>query len=426
MKDFSMHGPEGLPNSPARLAFGVIWLFGIIAALLPMMPIYLDSMGVVASNIAFLMSIHAGTALIVAQVCGYLADTYFKRTHMLIAMSIMGSLVFALFPLLGNSLPRLCLGMVAVGMFVSQRIALYNSLMLESKRGEELFGKIRLAGSVGFAVIALGIGKLADLPSLTPAIMFPVLVIIELILTICVIKLSDLPAAVRQQHNTERISFREAQKRLLANPLIPRFLLFIFLIQSMAAPGYLLQVKLLKVIDSSSFFVMGCVAFAAIAEISVFYFGNQILSRIRLMPLFALVPVALLIRYLIIAVYTSPWPIFFSNALHIFTFGLSYLCGVMFIHREVLPELKSSGQTLFGMVFSTVSNLFGNFVLGILLAWLTSKNGWGYTDLQALRFTFALTGVLGMLSFLAWWPMKRAYQKKHNAYGIIIRHAPTG
>lgn len=415
-----------LPNSPVKLGMAVVWQFTIVAAFYPMLPIYLTGLGVSASSIALLVAILSITALLSAQVLGYIADTMMKRTTLLLVMTVMAAAIAGLFPLLPPGFWWLALGMVAMSVFYSQRVMILNSLLLDSERGEELYGRIRMLGSISFAVAAVIIGRLADMPSLTATVMWPALVFCEICFFLSILLLKDA-APKERLGESKRIGFREAQRVLLANPLIGRFLVFTLLYQFLGAPPHMLQTKYLADIGTSAMFATACVAFAALSEVVIFFFGNAILARVRLMPLLALVPICLGIRNAMVFLGPvdwsgTPWLIFASNGLHMITFGLAYMSSVLFIHREAPRELKSSAQTLFGLAFSVVAVFAGNLLLGALLNWLTTgPGGPGMADVEALRLTFGVSAVVCVLSLIAWFPMKRAYEKKHQVSGLWVK-----
>lgn len=407
-----------LPNSPRRLGFGFFWQFGLVAAFFPMLPIYFDDLGVSASDIAFLISVQALTALCVSQFYGYLADALMRRTTLLMLMTMMSSLMAALFPRLPANIWWLSLGMVGLALFFNQRVMLYNSLVLDSQRGEELYGRMRVIGSLSFAMLSLLIGWLSDMPMFTPAVMWPMMVLFELMFALALTLLRDVPPRERPGE-IKRLSFRRAQRILLGNPLIRRFLLFMLIYQLAGGPPHVLQIKLLRDIGTTAVFATACLGFAALSEMVTFFFGNQILRRVRLMPLLALLPVGVFLRYGMIAASPTPLVIFVSNAFHLITFGLAFLCGVIFIHREAPRELKSSAQTIFGLVFSTIAVFAGHQWNALLLGVLTNR--FGLNDGEALRVMFGVAAVIVLLAFIPWVPLKRAYEAKHQVSGVWVR-----
>jgi len=408
-----------IPNSPPRLALGFVWQFGLVAAFFPMLPIYLDSLGVSASDIAFLISVQALSALFTVQLYGYLADQVMKRTTLLKFMSVVASLVAALFPLLPAQRWWLALGMVGIALFFMQRIMLYNALVLDSRRGEELYGRMRFLGSLSFAILSVSVGWLADQPVFTPAIMWPILVFFELMFVLSLMLLRDATPEERTGLKAGRLSFRQAQKLLFSNPLMIKFLIFVFLFHWVGGPPHVMQTKLLRVIGSTSMVATSCLAFAALCEMAIFFFGNEVLRTIRLMPLLAMIPAAVAVRYWMIWISPTPPVIFLSNTLHLFTFGLAYLCGVIFIHREAPRELKSSAQTLFGLTFGMVAIFFGNIGSSLLLNLLTTR--FDMTDAEALPLMYGIMGSLALLAFFAWFPMKREYERKHGVSGFWVK-----
>lgn len=418
-----MEGSVGLdlPNPPLRLSAGIFWQFAAVAAFMPMLPLYFSERGVTASGIAFLFSLHALVALGIGQVIGYVADLYLSRVKLLAVMTTGSAVVCALFPYLPQGILPLALGVLVLAIFFSHRVPVYMSLILDSRGGERHFGPIRLVGSVSFALFALLIGFLADLPGSSVAVMWPALVVFELLFLGALMGIRDIPPRQRHDRHQSELTFREAQRLLLSNKVFRYFLIFIFLCQFVAFPGYILQINLLKELGASSSVTTASLAIAAISEVVIFLFARRITGKIRLMPLFALVPFSLFLRFLLVAVATSPALILASNALHMINFGLLYLCAVLLVNREAPPSLRSSGQTLFTLVFANLSVLTGNLAASGFLRLLTGGTIAEMGDLAALRWMFTVACVIPLLAYFFFFPMKREYERKHQVSGVFIR-----
>jgi PPP family 3-phenylpropionic acid transporter len=378
---------------------------------MPLLPIYLSQLGVSASAITLLLAINAAVGLLVAQYAGYIADVWTRRTTLLLWMSLFAALCSALFPRIPANLLAIAVGLGALSVFTSQRVQIYNSIMLDSHGGEQMFGRIRVVGSLGFAIVTVLVGWLADMPRFTIAIMWPVLVLIELLFALSVILLKDEPPARRLAVHSSQMSFLTAQKLLLGNRLIMSFLLYVFFCQFAQIPLHLLQIKLLENLGASAAFSTGSLATAAVAEMLIFYCSRQIMRRFRLMGLMAIVPLAVFVRFGLVCLFPNPWVIFATNVLHMITFGLNYLCCVLFINRESPPELKASAQTLLALAFSFLATLVGNLFSSGILEWLTV--GYGLTETAALRALFGIGAVVTLFSFVVFMPMKREYDRKH-------------
>lgn len=412
--------PGEIPNSFFWLSAGSFWLFAVIGAFSPIVPLYFSDLGVTASGIAFLTALHAATAMIVSQLAGYIADVWMRRTTLLLVTSLLCAGVAAVFPWIPPTMPWLAAGMILLAFFFSHRLPIYTSLILDSTNGESHFGPIRLTGSLGFAVCAVAVGWLAGRDGFSNVVMWPAMVIFELLFVFTLIGLRDHPPAVRAAARANRVGFWQAQKRLLANRVFTRFLVFIFICQFVAFPGHMLQIKLMRDMGASSLVATLSLALAAISEMIIFLYARQITGRIRLMPLLALIPACLTLRWGIIFSTSSILAIVLSNILHMITFGLLFLCGVLLVNREIPRQLKSSGQTLYALVFNHLSVLLGNLAASGFLAVLTSGD-LPLTDEKALRWMFGAAAVIPLLAYAPFLSMKAEYERKHQVSGILIR-----
>lgn len=402
-----------LPNSPRALSQAMFWQVATIGAFAPLLPVYLIGMGVTASSIAFIWAVNAFVALVIGQVVGYIADTAISRTRFLMYMSLGGAAVAAAFPLLPPRLGWLCAGIAAVSIFMSQRHSIFSALVLASHRGEELFGPIRTLGSIGFVVVTLTVGWMADQPAFTPAIMWPALVVIDLLIVLSTLPLVDDDPKVRMARHAARLSFFRAQRLLLSNKLLRRFLLFTFLTQLIHAPAHSSQFVFLRNLGSSSLFITFAVTVAATSEMIVLWWGAQLLRRFRLPTIFALIPLALALRFGAVFLFPSPITVLLSNTLHIITFGAAYLSGVIFANREAPPELRSSAQTIFGLVFSVLSALGGNLISAWVLKVLTER--FRLTDTEALISWYGMAVMALIFATISLIPLVREYDRRYPA-----------
>lgn len=397
----------------------MFWQFATLGAMMPLLPVYFRSLGVTASDILLLGAIQSAGSLLTGQLWGYVADVYVKRTTLTLWLGLATALVAATFPLLPSTLYGLGCGVLGIAFFFSPRMMLYNVLVLESRRGEELYGKIRMIGSGSFVLGALLVGKLADSPVFGIAVVWVVVTALEVVSAMSIVCLRDEPPSRRVSGDKQKIGFREAQRRLLANPVFSRFLIFCFVMQFFHLPGQGIQSAFLVELKSTSLFATICVSVAAAFELTVFYFGRQILARFRLMPMIGSIPIFVAIRWGLVWLFPVPMTVLLVSMLHMFCFGLCYLCAMIMVNRESPPELRSSGQTIFGVVFSSLSNLAGSLASAALLAWL--GHIWPGDQLAAIRALYGISAVGVLLSFLAFFPLKRAYEARHGVSGVFAK-----
>ena len=408
-----MPAPSPLPplaNSRPLLSGAIWWLFATVGALYPMFPLYLGSIGIESSEVALLFAVQAITALVCGRLVGYIADVYMGKKAVLLWSTLLCVPIQAIFPLVPGELGWLALATCLHSIGYSQRVSILNSLIFESRNGEIMFGRIRLVGSLGFAATAVGVGYLAGNPTFGHAVMWPALVLIDLLFVCFVVCMKDHPVEARRAVARNLPSFRAAQQLLLGNPILIRFFIFVFLFQVVSQPLHFMQVRFLGELGSGPGFATSSLAVAALAEILVFYFSAQITARFSVIKLMALVPIGLALRYGLVFGIPNPWVILACSALHMVGFGLAYLCCVIFINRETPAELRASGQTMFAIVFSFVSGLLGNLLAAAILRFLESRMG--ASPMEALRILFGIGAMFALLSLLAWLPMYRAYQRR--------------
>ncbi|MDX2175714.1 MAG: MFS transporter [Candidatus Sumerlaeia bacterium] len=373
-----------IPNSPWRLAAAMGALFITTGVFLPFLPVYARSHGIGASGTALLLGMIPLATIACAQYLGYLADMFFTRTRLIIVSAVVCFAIAWLFPLVPPTTAWLAALTLLYTAMCAARMSMMNSIVLASHRGDERYGAIRIAGSVTFTVVIFAVGWLVDQPWARIEYVFPVLAFGELAIWLAAAGLRDLPPAERLANAPPRIGFREAQRRLLSHPVLRPFYVFTLATQLSAYAGHQMQVRLLQEMDESALVSTASLAIGAIAEIAIFAASAWIFRRFPLIRLMAVGAAALSLRWALVWLFPSAAVVLASNVLHMLTFGLAFLTGILFVNRMSPPELKSSGLTMFGMFFFSLPALVGSAVSVLVLRWVSIFDFYGLMSLAAL------------------------------------------
>ena len=279
--------------------------------------------------------------LLVPPLWGIAADVLRARLLLLRVACLGSGLCMLLF------LPRWQLAgwLVSMGLFAFFRSpvsALTDASTVDALGGRDVgFSRIRLWGSVGFAVAALGIGQLG--PTSHP----DRLVVTTAAIYFCAV-LSTLPLRARSSPNPTPVREGHVAQRLGPLLLEPRFLLFLlgsalhYLGHSTYDAYFGLYARGLGLGDA---LVGAAWAVGVAAEIGVMIVSPWLLGRVSATALLCIGSAAAVVRWLLLSVTTGTIELVVLQALHGLTFGLWFVSAVSFVQSRAPRELRTSLQS---------------------------------------------------------------------------------
>jgi PPP family 3-phenylpropionic acid transporter len=332
--------------------------FAAQAAFLPFIVLYYQELGFDGAQIGLLTGIIPLITLVAVPLWTRLADATGKhRLIMSFAMSI-GVVGFVIFPMVRAFAPLLLLG-VLINSFLSPVSSFADSatvLMLGDQK--DLYGRIRIGGTIGYGVMAPIAGLLVENQGLKMAFWGAAMLFFLGML---------ISQKFEYAEGREEDSEGGSVWTLLRNP---HWLLFMFLAfaagLSLAATGtyFYPYMKELGVKES----MMGvAVTVGTVAELPTFFFGNRLLKRFGAYRLFLLAMVMNGARPLLFAISGSVIPILLIQLLNVLAFPATWLAGVAYANENAPDNLKTTAQGLFGTMIFGVGMAAGGFFGGVLL-----------------------------------------------------------
>jgi PPP family 3-phenylpropionic acid transporter len=331
--------------------------FAAMGALFPFLTLLLEGRGLGPREIAWVMVVMPVGGLLVPPLWGVLADALRARLPLLRLACLGSGLVMLLF------LPRWSVaGWVAVmalfTVFRSPIVALTDAMAVDALGGELGFSRIRLWGSAGFAVAALGLGLLDA--SSRPSLLVLATAAIYLLAVLSTWPLRAPP--LRREHAVVR--------RLGAALAEPRFALFLlgnalhYLAHSTYDAYFGLHARRLGFGDG---LVGAAWAVGVTAEIGVFAVGPWLLARVSSTTLLCIAATGAAVRWLLLSLTVSAVGLVALQSMHGLSFGLWLLSVVSFVQagapRELRTSLQSAAYSCLGL--GTIGGYLGG---GYLLA----------------------------------------------------------
>jgi PPP family 3-phenylpropionic acid transporter len=228
--------------------------------------------------------------------------------------------------------------------------------MLGEDRGS--YGRIRLGGTIGWAVVAPFAGLLVDNYGLKIAFWsFCLLMSINLL----VVQKFVHPATEQTQTNSGGIRYFLTNQRwilFLASAFLGGF-------GALSVSSYLFP-YMAEMGSSKS--LMGIASLlATVTELPVFFFGNRLVKRFGSKELFLFALVLLGIRSLCFAWASVPFAVLIVQGLGGAIFPAMWVAGVSYADEQAPAGLKSTAQGLFGAVSFGFGSAVGGLIGGPLL-----------------------------------------------------------
>ncbi len=228
--------------------------------------------------------------------------------------------------------------------------------MLAEKR--EYYGRIRLGGTIGYALAAPLGGVLVGLYGLRAGFWSAgAAYFIALLLS-----LGFVHAPVKKNAPALR-----GLRLLLANP---RWLLFLLAalaggLSMTAAGSYFFPY--MKELGAPTSLMGLALSIGTVMEIPILFFGHHLLRRLKPHGLFMVSMGITSLRLLLFAAASAPWMAVAVNVLNGFTFPMMWLAGVAWANRNAPEGMTATAQGIFGAVVFGIGSAVGGFLGGPLL-----------------------------------------------------------
>lgn len=312
---------------------------GALGTFWPFFTLWLAHAGLQPGEITRVMSVYPLAGLIGPPLFGLVADAFRARGSLLRAASAGTLLAFSGFFFARGFKPALYATMAAFAFFRGPILAMADATTFEHvvKHGGS-FGRVRLWGSVGFLLAALGAGALCErlgiehMVDVTAAGLF--------VAALCAWRLPAPPPERRPQA-------LDAWLRLLERPALWLLLGATALAQlAMAAFDACFSLHL-KALGATSGFVGVAWAVGVGAEVLLMAVSQRFIVRYGADKLFAASIATAALRWLLLATVTTPAAALALQPLHGMSFGVFYVCGVTLARERGGAEAPTAAQGLF-------------------------------------------------------------------------------
>ncbi len=334
------------------------FLFAGIASVSPFTVLYYQGLGFTGTQIGLLTGVTPLITLFSAPLWTGLADAT-RRHRLMMSLAILGGVItLFVFPLL-NAFASVLLIAILLNTFIAPVLSFADSATMFMLADEkEMYGRIRLGGTIGYGLAAPIAGVLVQNYGLKFAFwgcaaLFLLGFIVSQKLAYGQLKADD-PAGGRV-------------RTLLANPRWPLFLTVAFAggLALAALNNYFFPY--MKELGANESTMGLALTVGTISEIPVLFFGNRLIRRLKSHGLLMLTMGVTGIRLLLFAASGTPSLILFIQLLNGLTFPAMWVAGVSYADENAPAGMSTTAQGLFGAMVLGFGMAVGGFIGGPLL-----------------------------------------------------------
>ena len=342
------------------------------------LPVYLDYLGYSKGAIGILMSLGPFVAIIAQPIWGITSDRAKSKNFVLQLLFLCSIFIMALYPL-SNNFYYLILVITLFTFFQTSTGPISDTITLEylSETGQK-FGLIRMAGTIGYAVMSIIAGIFAQryIGSI-----FALNIIVMFLAFVIVFK---LPVVKGHQFGREYVPIW----RLFSNKNLVILMTLNFLVQVTLGFYYTYFPIYFKQLGGSSSLLGWAYFISAISEVPFLLYDDRILKKIG--TRYALLGATLVaaIRWLLIFFATKTYVFLLLQLLHGLIFIVLYYSMATYINQEVPKELKASGQTMNNLIGMGISRITGSLLGGFL------------SDIYGIKTMFLYNSILAFATVL--------------------------
>jgi len=334
------------------------FFFASVASVSPFTVLYFRGLGFTGAQIGLLTGITPLITLFSAPLWTGIADAT-RRHRLIMGLALLvGVVMMFLFPLLHAFAPVLLVSVLFNAFFAPVSSFADSATMVMLADEKEMYGRIRLGGTIGYGLTAPIAGMLVQNYGLKWAFwgcaaLFLLAFIVSQKLVFGQVKADD-PA-------------RRDVRALLANP---RWLPFLTLA---VASGVALAATntyffpYMKELGAKESMMGLALTIGTLSEIPVLFFGNRLVKRFKPYGLLTLTMVVTVIRFLLLAASGTPNLVLFVQLLNGLTFPAMWVAGVSYAYENAPAGMGTTAQGIFGATVVGLGNAVGGFTGGLLL-----------------------------------------------------------
>lgn len=347
-------------DTKTKLLILYFLIYGSMACFSPFLSIYMQNRNFSFTEMGMIYAVNSLVAVICQPVWGYVTDRYLNKKKTLM-ITMIGSSIFILPFIIAKNFYAVFMMTAVYTLFSSSISSVTDACCYEiiEEKKEIQYGKVRLMGSIGYAVVALFLGMLIKKLNVNvPFILYAVL----LLPGVYIIKALKMKSRRRMQI----VNLNDLME-LFKNKGFTLFIFSVLIINiCMNVNGNYIVVLIQKTGgDVSNLGVLWFVI--AMSELPILTFGSKIIEKYGVMTIFSASMIFYLIRFLLDSICTNYVAVIAVQIMQGITFPIYLIAALEYINEVVPPRMRTSGMTLYSALGCGLGGFIGNIGGGIIL-----------------------------------------------------------
>jgi PPP family 3-phenylpropionic acid transporter len=342
---------------PVYLFLHYYLLYASIGAAYLFFPLYLDNLNFSKTNIGLILAIPPIITLFAQPFWGYIGDRAKYKNNILLIIAIGGGICYFLLGL-NVSIIYIFIMFALFAFFQSPYISISDTITLEIlKKSKFTYGPVRIGGTIGFAITVLTLGLILK-ENIKGIFLITLIIFFLAILTI-----RKMPKIEGHQNKENPVSVRLLLKnKNLMQILILNMVIFITIMffEAFFALDF-------KEMGASTSLYGRAMFTVAMFEIPFLIFAKKIIIKFSIKKILLIATLLTAIRWLLHFLITDINIVIWFGVLSGLALPAFFFTTVIYISEVVPKELRSSGQTLYGLLAwgagKAIACIFGGFIL---------------------------------------------------------------
>lgn len=333
--------------------------YGALACFFPFLTYYFQQRGLSYTEIGIAYAVNSIASIVTQPIWGVITDKYSNKKSSIIITMVLSSIMILNF-IFANNFYYIVLSLFLLLSFQSSVNPLSDAYCYEIIEHNKhiQYGKIRLMGSIGYAVAALLLGQAVKYLGINSAFIF--YSILMALAAVMVLSINFKGKSSRQKIDTH--DFVNLIKDY-------RFAIFVISVAILniatGSNGSYISVLIEKTGGDVS--KLGIVWFViAISELPAFFFGNKLLRKFGDLNLYMIAIVLFTVRFFLSAICTSYVIVIIIQLMQGITFPLLLVAAYQYLDNITPSKMKTSSMTFYAAACG-IGGLLGNIGGGVLL-----------------------------------------------------------
>jgi MFS transporter, PPP family, 3-phenylpropionic acid transporter len=352
-----------------------IFLFAGYAFVLPFLVLYYQKAGFTGAQIGLLTGITPLITMIGTSAWTALADTSRKHRPIMNLALLVGAFILFAFPFFKAFAPILLIAILYFAFYAPIPSLADSATMYMLAEKKEMYGRVRVGGTIGFGLAAYLAGILVQRYGLSLA--FWGGGVLMLLAFISSQKLIHNPGTVRE-------STRHGMLALLSNRRWLLFLVLAFAGGVAMAGNNTYLFPFMQELGAPESMMGLAMTIGTISEMPVLFFGHHLVRRFKPFKLLVLAMVFTGLRLLAFAASGTPNLVLVVQLFNGLAFPAMWIAGVTYAYENAPSGLSASAQGMFGAMVFGFGSAVGGFAGGPLLESLGGRGMYNVFGLTVL------------------------------------------